>query len=146
MSFDVARRGSKGASPAGESHGSHPEDDLVEQARVVELPHEVAAADEPEVRAGEPLCNRVMHRADVSLDEGDLGVGDGWELAAREDPAGPLAVVAAPGVRTFVLEHPLVGGPMTRPPTDGNHSSQNLSSAECGTSKSQSSEFFSSAM
>src|SRR5512135_2390928 len=59
-------------SPAAECHGRDLDDDLIEQAVVVELPNQLAAAHKPDVLAGRRFRHLSMHEADVSGCESDI--------------------------------------------------------------------------
>src|SRR5262245_20088949 len=70
-----------------ERDGADLDDDVVEQPRVVELPHQVAAADGPDVLAPGGFDHCLMNRTDVSFNETDIGAGNGGQRPAGEDPS-----------------------------------------------------------
>ena len=80
----------------------HP--DLVQQTRVVELPDEVTAADQPDVLAAGRRGHLLVHGCDVVGGEPNVALGLG-ELAVGEHPARDL-VTPRPRV---VVQDPLVG-------------------------------------
>ena len=71
---EVIRRGSSGARLRGSP--AYAELDLVEQPGVVELTHQVTAADDPQVLAVHGRDHLVVHRRDVALDEVDVDARD----------------------------------------------------------------------
>ena len=83
---EVIRRGSRGA-PAPEEHRGDAEQDLVQQAGVVELADQVTAADHPDVRPGRGRHHLVVHRR-LARNEPEVDAGDRREVAVGEDPAG----------------------------------------------------------
>ena len=104
--------------PAGQERGAGTErdrrdrhDHLVQQPRVGELPHQVSAADDPDVPAAGSCDELLVHRHDVPAHELDRGVGHDRQLPVGKDPARdvvrPLPVRDVL-VRELVVEKPFV--------------------------------------
>lgn len=78
-----------------------PEMDLVQEAGVVELPHEVTTTHEPDVPATGGLAHSAMHLPDVTGDETNVSSGYRRKVVSGEHPTRPVRVVLlAAGRRT----------------------------------------------
>src|SRR5690606_17822556 len=77
-----------------------------------ELTHQLSPADEPDVPAGGCCRHLLVHRADVTLDEPDIGAGHSRKGSRREYPGRLLVrprLSGSFGGIDRVPQHPLVG-------------------------------------
>src|SRR3954453_14808898 len=155
----VGEQEPRGGDPAGEErraaaerHGRDVKLDLVQESCVGEPADQLAAADEPDVVPGRRRGHLCVDPPDVALDEADVRVRDPREVPVGEHPARDVTVELVPSRRMFeqllVVEHPLVRRRAHRHGTDGADECLQRSSpwVSSWASKSQSSEFSSSAM
>jgi hypothetical protein len=75
---------------------------VIEEACVVELTNQIAAADDPDIAL--PCGQRVVvDRTHVALNEPDVRTYDRWQVGAvRENPGRSVAVELAPPVHVCV--------------------------------------------
>ena len=58
-----------------ESHGADLNVDLIEQPPIVELPHEVAPAHDPDILPAGGFRHLLVNRAHIAAHEADIGAG-----------------------------------------------------------------------
>ena len=92
-----------------EGYGAHLNDQLVQSIGVIELAHQLAATNQPDVLSVRSIAHFSMDRPNIARDEVEIGALDRRKHARREHPGRPYTLYLIPFItQLYKIEYFIV--------------------------------------